>query len=167
MFAELDPSSGLGGFSSEGGSGPNTILSMDETSLDLSIGVWSLGNSGASLIFRRSSVVVNLGLASLSKSSSNAQIKAEVKEAFPGLLVVPLGEVAARYSNDLNSSLALRSSRSPRGGFLPSAQTSPKSTEIASIAAVKYHKDVRMSVVQEAFGMIPDHREIGVVTMDF
>jgi hypothetical protein len=72
-----------------------------------------LGKSGASLIFRRSSVVVNLGLGSLSKSSSNAQIKAEVKEAFPGLLVVPLGEVAARYSNDLNSSLAFRSTRSP------------------------------------------------------
>ena len=120
VLADPEPSSGLGGFSSEGGSGPNTILSMDETSLDLSIGVWSLGKSGASLIFRRSSVVVNLGLSALSKSSSNAQIKAEVKEAFPGLLVTPLGEVAARYSNDLNLSLALWSG-SQKGFFSPGA----------------------------------------------
>ena len=126
-----------------------------------------MGNSGASLIFRRNSVVVNLGIGSLSKSSSKAQIKAEVKEAFPGLLVVPLGEVAARYSNDLNSSLVFRSSHNLGGGFLPSAQTSSKSTEITSIAAVKYHKDVCMSVVKETLGMIPDHREVRVVTMGF
>ncbi len=81
---------------------------MDETSRDLSIGVCSFGKSGASLILNRSSLVVNFFLSSLSKRSSKAQINADVKDAFPGLRVTPLGEVAARYSNDLRAVSVLR-----------------------------------------------------------
>jgi hypothetical protein len=49
----------------------------------------------------------------------------------------------------------------------PSAQTPSITTEISSVAAVEYHEYVRMSIVEQAFGMIPHHRVVGVVTMGF
>ena len=60
------------------------------------IGTCSFGNFGYSIIFRRSSVVVNpLGS---TYSPSNAQMSADVNELSPGIGVVELALVAPKYS---------------------------------------------------------------------